>query len=131
MALSTSTPADIPTSSVLTRDASSDPDIVENGSADSGPTLPKMYRWVSSLVTKEGGERSMVIGFSVPVDVIHASESGPLHGQSQVLVSDQTPLKCAVAGYRELWKYQLMKDWPWGACGMKHLKALESAGMVA
>lgn len=128
MALSTSTPADIPTPSVVTRDASLDPDGAENGSADSEPTLPKMYRWVSSSVTGEGGERSMVIGFSVPVDAIPTIEPGS-HGRKQVPVRDRTLPKCDVAGCREVRKYKLVKDWRRGACGMDHLKALES--MVA
>jgi Ino eighty subunit 2 len=73
----------------------------------------------------------MVIGFLVPVGVMPTSESGPLHGQNQVPVRHQTPPKCDVVGCREVPKYKLVMDWTWGACGLNHLKALESAGMVA
>lgn len=102
------------------------------GSTAPTPIMPTTYRWVSSVKQPvvDGREREMLLSFSIPVAAIpeaQLSESGEV-----TMDIDPIPLPnsvkpvCDVAGCGVPRKYRLVKDWEKGACGMEHLKVLES-----
>ncbi|KAI0778064.1 hypothetical protein BD413DRAFT_600898 [Trametes elegans] len=114
--------------------------------AESTTPAPTMYRWVSRAQPisqpdesdeehkKDGPpERTVVLSFAVPVSVLPPAQSS---GHEAVDVdSKQTPAKpppssvpphCDVQGCTALRKYRLVRDFQKGACGLGHLKVLES-----
>ncbi|KDQ49647.1 hypothetical protein JAAARDRAFT_617681 [Jaapia argillacea MUCL 33604] len=84
--------------------------------------VPTMYRWVSSTKVAEGGEKKVVLSFSVPVAALPDDEG---ERRSQPVKSRKAV--CDVGGCGQPRKYRLVRDWERGACGMGHLKVLESA----
>jgi Ino eighty subunit 2 len=71
-------------------------------------------------------EKSMTISFSVPVSLL------PRISESEQKLPLPVPGPVAICDYEGCSlgrKYRLVKDWTKGACGMAHLKALESTVM--
>ena len=101
-----------------------------------------MYRWVSTsrVPSTPGGaegeastEKKMALTFSVPVSVLppsEESESAPtamdVDKPAPEKPAGQVQAKCDVQGCSERRKYRLVRDFAKGACGMAHLKALET-----
>ena len=100
-----------------------------------------MYRWVStsrapSTPAAEGEastEKKMSLSFSVPVSVLppsEGSESTPtamdVDKPAPEKPAGQAQAKCDVQGCSERRKYRLVRDFAKGACGITHLKALET-----
>ncbi|KAH8100622.1 hypothetical protein BXZ70DRAFT_164814 [Cristinia sonorae] len=99
--------------------------------------IPTTYRWVSStkIVEDTAKEKAMALSFAIPVSVFPTQE----YSESAEVKMDVDPLSpsaplppitkkplCDVEGCGIVRKYRLVKDWQRGACGMAHLKALES-----
>lgn len=125
------------------------------GAYTPAPIIPTMYRWISTSkpitppedISEEGRDsRKMVISFSIPVSVLPQSvtpqngseegtpmeidsEGGKPAKTSPVVPSPSVPAEtpcCDVAGCQARRKYRWVKDWQRGACGMEHLKLLET-----
>ena len=123
-----------------TRDGSPPPEVEIQEPVE---VIPTMYRWISTIkspdsaaMTTEGGvrdegvdvdmneSRAMRLMFSVPVCAF------PPDVQAQTADQVRVPLVtkpiCDVGGCGRSRKYRLVQDWHKGACGMDHLKLLES-----
>ncbi|KAI0757123.1 hypothetical protein C8Q80DRAFT_1265093 [Daedaleopsis nitida] len=109
---------------------------------------PTMYRWVSTSRPQpkqdaEGDgttDRIMSLSFSVPISVFpqkdvasaHAMEVDTVTGvPSAPRLPPASASTCDVQGCTALRKYRLVRDFQKGACGMGHLKVLESESQVA
>ena len=103
------------------------------------PVIPTMYRWISTsrtLATPDGTkgkqEPRMTLSFSVPVTALPPSVSAgtdvPMRDSINVALSPPPVEKaiCDIEGCGAQRKYRLVKDWQKGACGLPHLKALET-----
>ncbi|KAF9459776.1 hypothetical protein BDZ94DRAFT_1267341 [Collybia nuda] len=88
---------------------------------------PTMYRWVSSVKMKEGGEPTMAITFSVPVSAMPPQpQSLPLES-TDVNARLPAPKICAAPGCGKPMRYRVVKDWAKGACGITCLKVVETS----
>lgn len=100
-----------------------------------------MYRWVSRVqpipkTEEEEGEatpadeKKTVLSFSVPVSALPPADENAMQVETGAAVPpgfpQTTPPHCDVQGCGELRKYRLVRDFRRGACGMSHLKVLES-----
>jgi Ino eighty subunit 2 len=84
---------------------------------------PVMYRWISTSRPSgnaDSGEKAMTISFSVPIIV----DIPPLENTAGFKA--RTSARCAVKGCAGTVKYKLVRDSSIGACGMAHLKSLET-----
>lgn len=108
----------------------------EDGVEDGGtatPILPTMYRWTSTTKAPaaEGEEPRMVLSFSVPVSALPparedaAQPSEAMDVDSKPVAPQSVPY-CDVQGCDSVRRYRLVKDSARGACGMEHLKVLET-----
>ncbi|CAL1696073.1 unnamed protein product [Somion occarium] len=104
------------------------------GSETPALVLPTMYRWVSKVKTETNGDgestKQMALSFSVPAAVLPQSRSTGI-GMDVDTETARPELKqvqplCNAPGCTVPRKYRLVKDWQRGACGMPHLKLLES-----
>ncbi|KAJ3768635.1 PAPA-1-like conserved region-domain-containing protein [Lentinula raphanica] len=110
-----------------------------------GPVVP-MFRWVSTTTSEAKTvtdiptapmdqsapsmtvdnppilERRMQFSLSIPAAFLPSEVETNFTPSSP----DPAPAICAVSGCGDLRKYRLVKDWRIGACGMAHLKVLES-----
>lgn len=95
--------------------------------------IPTMYRWISTSRitapvegTEEAPEKTMALSLCVPIAALPEPEdSGDVGEKTTQSIPLPTP-RCDVEGCESLRKYRLVKDWAKGACGMPHLKALET-----
>ncbi|KAI0335404.1 hypothetical protein GY45DRAFT_1317366 [Cubamyces sp. BRFM 1775] len=105
---------------------------------------PTMYRWISRVQPvpppsvdgeqQESSEKTVVFSFSVPVDALPATVAQDGDGSMQVdsnasvtaRAPQTTPPHCDVQGCTALRKYRLVRDFHKGACGLSHLKVLET-----
>jgi len=99
------------------------------------PVIPTMYRWIS---TTRGGpgqgqknddsaeERTMTLSFAVPLAVLPQTEEPISATKMDIDRGDQPQPQCDVQGCTERRKYRWVKDWGKGACGVSHLKVLET-----
>ncbi|KZT20901.1 hypothetical protein NEOLEDRAFT_1074694 [Neolentinus lepideus HHB14362 ss-1] len=116
------TPADSNANPTPDEEAGEDAEVEMDIKEDTAPP-PTWYRWTSS--TKSMGEEGkMVLTFAVPQNALPAV---PLAGDVP-RVSRETPT-CDVTGCSSIRKYRLVRDFTKGACGMAHLKQLESVVM--
>ncbi|KAJ6616340.1 hypothetical protein B0H10DRAFT_2219551 [Mycena sp. CBHHK59/15] len=130
MALSTSTPVEIPTPVPPSDGPGSVGDAVEDKALEAekeANATPTMYRWISTSrapVTVQNSTENtsrMSITFSVPASVAFETPA-----TSPVPPKPQAPAMCAVAGCGKDRRYRLVGgEWGVGACGMGHLKMLE------
>lgn len=95
--------------------------------------VPTMYRWISTSRTtapvegtQEAPETTMALSLCVPIAALPQPEA--LGGADEKTTQSLPPPRprCDVEGCEALRKYRLVKDWEKGACGMPHLKALET-----
>jgi Ino eighty subunit 2 len=96
-----------------------------------------MWRWISSTraPAEEGGERTTTFALGVPPAVLpEDTEEGAPDTAAALASAAREPAgharesaTCAVEGCASPRKYRLVRDWTMGACGMGHLKALESS----
>jgi Ino eighty subunit 2 len=66
--------------------------------------------------------KSMAITFGVPVGMLTPENTAEVSPRAE---RPAAPI-CAVQGCGATRKYRLVKDWTQGACGLSHLKTLES-----
>lgn len=110
----------------------------EGEEGTTAPVIPTMYRWISTSrvpVTRGGlqdpqGPR-MVLSFSVPIRALPPASAAKdvLMRDSVGVVPSSLPVAkplCDFKGCEAQRKYRLVKDWQRGACGLPHLKALET-----
>ena len=101
--------------------------------------VPSMFRWVSRTKTRpgEGGSemKYMTLTFSVPVGVMNDTVANDPAAGDAMQVDEiipapirppRTVAQCDIDGCTQSRKYKLVKDETKGACGMLHLKQLES-----
>lgn len=84
---------------------------------------PVMYRWISTSrpsANAKSDEKTMSISFSVPIIV----DIPPLKNTASF--EARRALACGVNGCAGTVKYKLVRDSSLGACGMAHLKCLET-----
>ncbi|KAI0793391.1 hypothetical protein C8Q75DRAFT_750038 [Abortiporus biennis] len=139
-ALSTAEDRSTPQASSSNQNGVEDEEMGE-GAYTPAPVIPAMYHWVSKIETipplQEGGveEKKMVLNFSVPISVFGSAAANNAEAQPTPMdIDGNSPGQhlpppvpnCDVAGCSERRKYRLVKDWQRGACGMGHLKLLES-----
>ncbi|KAL7285628.1 hypothetical protein PYCCODRAFT_1457021 [Trametes coccinea BRFM310] len=103
---------------------------------------PTMFRWISRAqpvqkTDKASGqestaeERTVVFSFSVPADALPPTQGGDGTMQVDQTVAppaapQSTPSRCDVQGCTASRKYRLVRDFQKGACGLSHLKLLET-----
>ena len=100
---------------------------------------PTMYRWVSSARSQlkagaegESAERVMTMSFSVPTSVLAPKNENAMEVDAAASAPPQprlpptTPPTCDVQGCTAVRKYRLVRDFQKGACGMGHLRLLET-----
>ncbi|KAI8995516.1 hypothetical protein BD414DRAFT_576240 [Trametes punicea] len=103
---------------------------------------PTMYRWISRAqpvqTSGAGGdgqiamEKTVVFSFSVPVAALPPTQDGEASTKvdsSRATLAkspESTPPRCDVEGCTSLRKYRLVRDFQKGACGISHLKVLET-----
>ncbi|KAH9898537.1 hypothetical protein C8Q73DRAFT_641052 [Cubamyces lactineus] len=102
---------------------------------------PTMYRWISRTQSvpvpgeqQETSEKTVVFSFSVPVEALPPTVTQDGDGSMQVDSDMATtarrpqarPPHCDVQGCTALRKYRLVRDFHKGACGLSHLKVLET-----
>lgn len=78
---------------------------------------PDMYRWTSNAAG---------LSFSVPAVALTSALSSSRNDVTQVRARDLPRSSCDVINCGKERKYRLVKNWKRGACGMEHLKILES-----
>ncbi|TFK19481.1 hypothetical protein FA15DRAFT_601369 [Coprinopsis marcescibilis] len=71
-------------------------------------------------------ERKIVMSFSVPARQLELGAGVPMDVEGGGGVPGRGPGVCAVEGCGGKRKYRCLKDWTVGACGMAHLKVLET-----
>ena len=102
------------------------------------PIIPTMYRWIStSRVTtstdgmQEKEESRMLLSFSVPIHALPqqaaaVADGTPVRDAGGVPPTTKAKPLCDIEGCEAQRKYRLVKDWERGACGLAHLKTLET-----
>lgn len=102
-------------------------------SEEIAPVVPLMYRWISTSrpsAAVEGAHQlpptpTMTLSLCVPVAALPKAEIPGEMGEKTAIVPPPRP-RCDVEGCEAQRKYRLVKDWEKGACGMPHLKLLET-----
>ncbi|OCH96524.1 hypothetical protein OBBRIDRAFT_787081 [Obba rivulosa] len=98
------------------------------------PVMPTMYRWISTSRPKADSkmeeaheEKHMELLFSVPVNALSPPVDALRSDAMDVdALQRESKAQCDVEGCGAQRKYRLVKNWQRGACGISHLKLLET-----